>query len=245
MKRKEIETISQNIEGALAYSEAELLYRLASKCTGRGVIVEVGSFQGKSTIFLGKGSLSASHTKVYAIDPHQGEMHKSVYDYAPTWDQFCFNIEKHGVKDITVLIQNTSEEAARNFTEPIELIFIDGLHDYQSVKQDFLIWFPKVIDGGIMAFHDTCNSHEGSRDVAYQYIYKSTKFKNIGLVNSITFAQKTEQTNSVKEFIKNRIMLFKNKVYEFEAKHPSLPNIFKQKIKNTRKQQDRKTIDAL
>jgi predicted O-methyltransferase YrrM len=241
MEWEEIRQIVQDVEGQLAYSEAELLYKLARQCTGKGVIVEVGSFQGKSTIFLGKGSLSGSETTVYAIDPHKGEMHKGIQDYSPTWDNFLSNIDQYGVKNIITPIRATSENAANSFNEPIELIFIDGLHDYQSVEKDFNMWFPKVIDGGIMAFHDTCNSHEGSRDVAYKYVYKSKQIKKAGLVNSITFGYKHK--NSKLYSLNNYSLLLKNKLYEFEAKHPSLPHYLKQRISDYRKAQDRKTLD--
>lgn len=243
MELAEIKNICHDVEGSLAYTEAELLYKLAHNCIGKGVIVEVGSFQGKSTIFLGKGSISASQTKVYAIDPHIGEMHKGVYDYQPTWEKFYSNINKYEVENIVFPIRKTSEEAGKYFDEPIELIFIDGLHDYESVKRDFEIWFPKVIPGGIMAFHDTCNSHSGSRDVAYQYIYKSKQFTNTGLINSITFAEKKQASQL--DMLLNHLTLLQNYIYEFEAKHPSLPKILKRKIKEFKKKQEKKKLTRI
>jgi hypothetical protein len=44
---------------------------------------------------------------------------------------------------------------AKKINETVELVFIDGAHDYQSVSDDFAAWYPKVIDGGVMAFHDS------------------------------------------------------------------------------------------
>jgi len=69
---KEIAQQTAAVEGWLARAEGKLLYRLAKRCTGRGVIVEIGSWKGKSTIWLASGSRAASRSKVHSIDPHTG-----------------------------------------------------------------------------------------------------------------------------------------------------------------------------
>src|SRR5687768_10612282 len=60
------------VEGWLARGEGKLLYRLSKQCTGRGVIVEIGSWKGKSTTWLGLGSCAGKGVQVHAIDPHTG-----------------------------------------------------------------------------------------------------------------------------------------------------------------------------
>jgi hypothetical protein len=100
---------------------------------------------------------------------------------------------------VIIPIVKTSEDAAKKFNEPIELIFIDGAHDYELVKLDFELWFPKVIYGGIMAFHDT-TGWPGPRKVVKEFIYKSKYFKDIRMVDSITFAKKVRQ-NTKPSFI--------------------------------------------
>lgn len=47
-----------------------------------------------------------------------------------------------------------SEQAVREVGHPVRLVFIDGDHRYESVKNDIAAWSPCVIDGGIIAFHD-------------------------------------------------------------------------------------------
>jgi hypothetical protein len=56
MEIDEIKKLVFKINGWLTDKEGELLYNLAKNCTGKGVIVEIGSWKGKSTIWLGKGS---------------------------------------------------------------------------------------------------------------------------------------------------------------------------------------------
>lgn len=192
----DMKKITSGIKGWLSDSEGEFLYHTSRNCEGKGVIVEIGSWKGKSTIFIGKGSESGGKIKVYAIDPH----------IDGTYDEFKRNIKNAELNDIVIPVVKTSEEATKDFTEPVEFIFIDGDHEYENVKQDFELWFHKLIDGGIIAFHDSL-AWPGPRKVVKKYIYKSRYFKNIGLVDSITFAQKTKQ-NSLKDRLKNRSLLF-------------------------------------
>ncbi len=162
MNIEEVKKFTNKVEGWLTDKEGETLYNLAKNCKGNGVIVEIGSWKGKSTIWIASGSKSGNKVKVYAIDPHTGSSeHQKEGEKIYTFEEFKKNIKNAKVDDIVVPLVKTSEDAAKNFDEPIELIFIDGAHEYESVKLDFDLWFPKVINGGIMAFHDTLGYWEG------------------------------------------------------------------------------------
>src|SRR5207249_1604325 len=125
------------IGGWLTPKEGRLLYDLARRCTGRGVIVEIGSWKGKSTIWLASGSRRGAGVPVYAIDPHTAESDNLATQSAvPTFAEFTHNIRQAGVADLVVALVTTSAEAARDFERPVELIFIDGAHDYASVALD-------------------------------------------------------------------------------------------------------------
>ncbi|HHT9126524.1 MAG TPA: class I SAM-dependent methyltransferase [Candidatus Brocadiia bacterium] len=217
MRINEIKNLVDKVDGWLTHKEGELLYKLAKNCTGEGVIVEIGSWQGKSTIWLGRGSKKGNKIKIYAIDPHTGASeHKERYGRVWTFEEFKKNIKYAKVDDITIPIVETSEVAAKNFNEPVELIFIDGAHEYELVKLDFELWFPKVIDGGIMAFHDTRGQH-GPAKVVEELVYKSNNFRNVKFVDTITFAEKVRQ-NSMIDRISNRYILLLKKLYRFARK---------------------------
>lgn len=208
---EDIKKFINGIEGWLSDREGEFLYYTAKNCEGKGVIVEIGSWKGKSTIFIGKGALAGKRIKVYAIDPHTGSPENiKVLGKVWTYDDFKKNIENAGLNDIVIPIVKTSEEAAKNFTDPVEFIFIDGVHEYEMVKQDFELWFPKLIDGGIIAIHDTVAP--GPKKVVKKYIYKSKYFKNVGFVDTIAFAQKTKQS-SFKDRLKNKYQLYLRNIY--------------------------------
>jgi predicted O-methyltransferase YrrM len=205
MEIEEIKQCVDKVDGWLTDKEGELLYNFAKRCTGKGVIVEIGSWKGKSTIWLGKGSKKGPQVKIYAIDPHTGSTeHNEEYGKVWTFDEFQKNIKNAKVDDIVIPIVETSKEAAEKIDGPVELVFIDGAHEYSLVELDFRSWFPKMIDGGIMAFHDT--EWLGTKKVLEKYIYKSRNFRNIGRIDSVTFAEKVRK-NSIKDWFKNRFLL--------------------------------------
>jgi len=215
----EIKKIVSNIGGWLTDKEGELLFNLAKECKGKGVIVEVGSWKGKSTICLGKGSKEGKQVKIYAIDPHTGSAEtQKEYGKIYTFEEFKKNIKNAEIDDIIVPFVKTSKEVAKDFDKPVELIFIDGGHEYEFVKLDFDLWFPKVINGGTMAFHDSAlDCANGPQKIVDAKVYKSRYFKDIRTVDSITFAQKVDM-NSLKDRIKNRYRLFYKTLYVFGIK---------------------------
>ena len=193
--RRVFELIS-GIPGWLTDEEADALYELARACRGDGVIVEIGSWKGKSTVCLGLGSLAGSSVPVYAIDPHA--------DYR--FGDFKDNVERAGIAELVRPIASLSQPAADGFDEPIELLFVDGSHEYDLVLEDFEKWVPKVVDGGWIAFHDTTWT-KGPRKVVGQAVYRSRRFKDARfVVGSTTLARKVEQ-NSLADRTRKRYVL--------------------------------------
>src|SRR3989337_2786998 len=101
MEIAEIKELVDKVDGWLTDKEGELLYNLAKNCTGEGVIVEIGSWQGKSTIWLGRGSKKGNNITIYAIDPHTGASEqKERYGNVWTFEEFKKNIKDTKVDDI-------------------------------------------------------------------------------------------------------------------------------------------------
>jgi predicted O-methyltransferase YrrM len=183
------------VPGWLTDEEGEALYELARACTGRGAIVEIGSFKGKSTICLALGSQAGASVPVHAIDPHQER-----------FPEFEANVARAGIAELVRPIPSLSQAAADRFEEPIELLFVDGSHEYALVLEDFEKWVPKVVDGGWVAFHDTTWT-TGPRKVVGHAIYRSRRFKDARfVVGSTTVARKVEE-NSIVDRVRNRYVL--------------------------------------
>ena len=210
---RRIKELTDHVDGWLHDTEGELLYRLAKGRQGKGVIVEIGSWKGKSTIWLARGSQEGKKIKVYAIDPHTGSAeHKESLGTTSTFREFQSNIQTARVEDIVVPLVKTSEEASRNFPAPVEFVFIDGAHEYDFVKLDFEVWSPRIIQGGIIAFHDTIG-WPGPKQVVKEFIVSSNSFRNVRFVHSIVYAQKVAK-NSTFDRLRNRYVLLLLSLYQ-------------------------------
>jgi MMP 1-O-methyltransferase len=194
--RARVKPLIADIPGWLTDEEGEALYELARRCRGDGVILEIGSWKGKSTVCLGLGSQAGNSVPVYAVDPHA--------DYR--FGDFKANVERAGISELVHPIASLSQAAADGFEQPIELLFVDGSHEYDLVLEDFEQWVPKVIDGGWVAFHDTTWTR-GPRKVVGSAIYRSRRFADVRfVVGSTTVARKVPE-NSFADRARNRYVL--------------------------------------
>lgn len=199
---------------SVAPKEGKLLYKLAKACAGKGVIVEIGSWKGYSTIWLAKGSQAGECTKVYAIDPHTGsEVHRRECGVVNTYPEFIANITKLDVGNIIVPMVMTSEQAEKQWSElPIELLWIDGDHD--DIEADFIRWYWHLNIGGIIALHDTVAwTNMLPYRVAIREIYKSGNFADIKRVMSITYARKVDGLTR-RNKINNLCALYRRNIYQ-------------------------------
>jgi len=159
--RASLELVFDQTEGCISFEEATLLYCLAS-LVRHGCIVEVGSYRGRSTVFLGRGSLDGSQVPVYAIDPHKnfvgilggvfGPQDRSAF-YRAMLDNEC--------SEITSLINLSSENFTSMWKESVALLWIDGDHSYEGVKRDFESWRGHLSPDAIIAFDDAADPQLG------------------------------------------------------------------------------------
>jgi hypothetical protein len=122
-----------------------------------GVMVEVGSCKGESTVIFAK-----KFKKVYAIDPWEG-----FYQYGDKKDQYfdqdMIDVEKEFDENIKQFnniqkIKSKSELVYDQFADhSLDFVYIDGCHTYDAVRRDLTIWIPKVKKGSYFGGHDYCN----------------------------------------------------------------------------------------
>ncbi|MFZ2188065.1 MAG: class I SAM-dependent methyltransferase [Candidatus Moraniibacteriota bacterium] len=183
------------IGGWLTEAEGIFLYETAKEVNRGNAVVEIGSWKGKSTTCLGKGVQDGNNAKIYAVDPHIGssEQHK-MFGKVDTYQEFLQNIKNSGVERYIEPIRKTSEEASKTFHEPIGFLFIDGAHEYKFVNLDYKLWFPKVVDQGIIAFHDTWH-FPGPHLVTAGILLFSSKIQNPKLIDTITCLTKVKKNS--------------------------------------------------
>jgi predicted O-methyltransferase YrrM len=183
-----------SVEGFLTYREGALLFYFAYTQSHPGRVVEIGSFKGKSTVWLAKAlELSQRDEKVVAIDPHinTGETGVvPVYDEQSSYDAFIENLSRLNLSRSVQPIVAVSETVAKNWNEQIRFLFIDGSHRYEDVKLDLVLWEPWVSIGGVICLHDTKfnGPFVGVRRAMNEYLGTSKRFsKTLELKNMTVF----------------------------------------------------------
>lgn len=140
----------ERIRGWCSIAEGDLLYRLARSVDPTLAIVEIGSYQGKSTCYLALGSEGAP---VFAVD--LWSLHRRVPRYRTAGRHFRRNVKRVGVADRIVPIRGFSVEVGKSWKGPeIGLLYIDGCHSTPAVIADFKAWQKHLAAGAVVAFHD-------------------------------------------------------------------------------------------
>ena len=125
-------------------------------------LVEIGSHLGESTtIFLAYEQIE----KMYCIDPwNQDPIYEKTFD---TRLQPFIEYKK------CVKLKEFSKQAAKKFLDnSIDMVYIDGNHDYEYVKSDIDLWYPKIINGGVLSGHDYSSNHPGTKLAIDEFMSK-------------------------------------------------------------------------
>lgn len=117
-------------------------------------VVELGAYNGMSYFAFCQSMIENDISGLcYAVDTWGGDDHTGEYD-----DSIFEDVRQHArehYRGISYLLRMLFNEAVGHFEdESIDLLHIDGLHTYEAVKEDFDNWYPKVVPGGIILFHD-------------------------------------------------------------------------------------------
>ncbi len=185
-----------NLKRQVLDKEARCLYFLA-KGAGQGAIVEIGSWKGGSTVYLAKGAEAGSlENKVYAIDPHFGGTERI----------FKETMQKAGVNHIVVPMIMKSEGAVKSWCSPISLLLIDGIHDYENTRKDFVLWEPYIVTRGVVCFHDKFD--KGPAKVIRNHILLSNRFSQVGVVQGLLYATKGADTTFVDRLNKLNLLMW-------------------------------------
>lgn len=155
-----------DIKGFLADEEGEALYETCLAACRLGPCLEIGSYCGKSTVYLGTACKEQGRS-LYAVDHHRGsEEHQigeeyhdpDLYDASvglmDSFRTFRATLRAAGLEDIVVPIVASSRVAAKDWQTPLGMVFIDGGHSLEAAMNDYECWSPHVVEGGVLAIHD-------------------------------------------------------------------------------------------
>jgi MMP 1-O-methyltransferase len=158
--------VARGAIGFMPDDEGMALYRAGESAASAGPLLEIGSYCGKSAIYLGAAAREKK-TLLFTIDHHRGseenqagwEHHDSRLVDARTgrMDTLPFlrrTIEEADLEDTVVAIVGPSDAIGSYWETPLGLVFIDGGHGSEPAHRDYETWAPKVAAGGLLAIHD-------------------------------------------------------------------------------------------
>ncbi len=189
-----------SVKGFLAAEEGEALYEHALQAGKRGPCLEVGSYCGKSSVYLG-AACKTINTVLYAVDHHRGseehqrgeeyhdpELYDTKFEVMDSFPAFRHTLMRAGLLDTVVPIVASSQLAARQWSTPLGMVFIDGGHSMEAALTDYRSWAGHVMQGGVLAIHDVFpNPADGGRPPyeIWKLAQASGLFEALPLVKSL------------------------------------------------------------
>jgi predicted O-methyltransferase YrrM len=199
--------IALDCKGFLDDAEGLRLFDLAREHSSLGPVLEIGSYCGKSTVYLGAGVRAAGGVLV-SIDHHRGnEEQQPGWEYhdpelvdpaVGVMDSLPYlrrTLREAGLEDTTIVVAARSSVVARFWNTPLSMVLIDGGHTHDAAETDYESWSPKVAPGGILAIHDLFDdpADGGQAPIQiYRRALKSGEFeelprtKTLGVLRKIT-----------------------------------------------------------
>ena len=194
-----------SVKGFIDHNEGICLYNHALKSSKKGPILEIGSYCGKSTIYLATAAKEYNGC-VYSVDHHTGSEENQVgWEYHDielfdeetgrinSFPEFMRNLRKANLLDTVVPIVSDSLLVSRYWKIPLSMVFIDGGHTMEAALNDFNNWKDKIIKGGILAIHDVFpNPDDGGRPPyeIYRKALSEKNFKEVEAVKSLRLLEK-------------------------------------------------------
>ncbi|MBN3949754.1 MAG: class I SAM-dependent methyltransferase [Nostoc sp. NMS7] len=157
----------ESIEGFMVTGQEEYLFNKVKSLPEDAVIVEIGSFKGRSTVAMAYACIGTKR-KIYSIDTWDGnDADFSERQFFEVWQQ---NVQLNGLEQYVIPLRGYSHDVLNRWdkftnSKAIDFIFIDGSHQYLDVLKDFNLSFSLVKNGGWIAFHDVVPTWPGPQRV--------------------------------------------------------------------------------
>jgi MMP 1-O-methyltransferase len=194
--------VARDAKGFMPDEEGMALHHAAllAGCSGLGPLLEIGTYCGKSAVYLGAAA-KASGSVLFTLDHHRGseEMQAGWPHHDPdvvdpatgTMDTLPWarrTLRDAGLEEGVVLLVGDSATVARGWSGLLSLLFIDGGHGREVAWADYRSWTPKVAMGGTLAIHDVFAHPADGGQVPYDLFraaLRSGEYREFGATGSL------------------------------------------------------------
>ncbi len=190
----QLRALAERTQGFMPPVEGLALYETAAAYAGNGPVLEIGSYCGKSTIYLAAGARAKTQVTI-TIDHHRGsEEHQPGWEYhdpalvdpavgrIDTLPELRRTLAAAGLEDDVIVIVGRSAHVAALWRTELGMVFIDGGHTDEAAQADYESWTPFLASGGALAIHDVFPDPADGGQAPYR-IYRraldSGRFKEV------------------------------------------------------------------
>lgn len=158
--------VARSVKGFMPDDEGLALHEAGLDGGRVGPLLEIGSYCGKSAVYLGAAARERG-TVLFSIDHHHGsEENQAGWEHhdpevvdprtgrMDTLPFFRRTIEDAGLEGVVVGVLGDSPTVGRHWATPLGLLFVDGGHAEDVAMADYETWSGFVAPGGVLAIHD-------------------------------------------------------------------------------------------
>jgi MMP 1-O-methyltransferase len=202
----ELAAAAQAARGFMPPDEGLALFETAAAYAARGPVAEIGTYCGKSTIYLAAAARRAGQV-VVTVDHHHGsEENQPGWEYhdaelvdpatgrLDTLPHFRATLAAAGLEEHVIAIVGRSAAVAALWRAPLGLLFIDGGHTDAAAVADYEGWAPRVAPGGALAIHDVFPDPADGGQAPYRIFQRalaSGAFTQVRVAGSLRVLERT------------------------------------------------------
>ena len=193
-------------KGFMPAPEGLALYDTAAAYARRGPVAEIGTYCGKSTIYLAAAARDTGQL-VITVDHHHGsEENQPGWEYhdpglvdpatgrLDTLPHFRSTLGAAGLEEHVIAIVGRSADVAGLWRTPLGMLFIDGGHTDAAAIADYEGWAPWVAPGGALAIHDVFPDPADGGQAPYRIYLRalhSGAFRQVRVEGSLRVLERT------------------------------------------------------
>jgi MMP 1-O-methyltransferase len=187
-------------EGFMPDDEGLALHEAGLAAAARGPLLEIGTYCGKSAIYLGAAA-RAGGSVLFTVDHHRGsEENQAGWEHhdarlvdprtgrIDTLPFFRRTIEAAGLEDVVIAVIGSSPTVAAHWATPLGLVFVDGGHAFDVALADYRGWARHLVGSGLLVFHDVFEDPSDGGQAPFQVwteAVRSGEFEPVSTTGSL------------------------------------------------------------